>query len=77
MSKCFETAMIAAQFGTDGTSPCNLFMVNEAEAAAATALYARIYDLIVCQVCEIPYGRTHNMVEGREVPDAGLWWWYH
>jgi hypothetical protein len=50
MSKCFETAMIAAQFGTDGTSPCNLFMVNEAEAAAATALYARIYDLVVCQV---------------------------
>jgi len=48
MARCFDQAMKAARFGSNGSTPCDLFMVNEAEAAAANALHGGLYGLTVC-----------------------------
>jgi hypothetical protein len=47
MSSCLETAMKNTKFGTDGTTPPLLFMVNEAEAAALNALHSEQAKLAV------------------------------
>lgn len=38
MTCCMQAAIKAAKFGSDGITVTNLFMVNEAEAAAMNAL---------------------------------------
>ena len=38
MSSCLQEAMRQTQFGIDKQDICNIFMVNEAEAAATYAL---------------------------------------
>jgi hypothetical protein len=38
MSNCIQQAMRRTRFGVDEQSICNIFMVNEAEAAATYAI---------------------------------------
>ncbi|XPS92354.1 hypothetical protein M3J09_001751 [Ascochyta lentis] len=45
LSQCVQKAMQKAKFGTDGTSPCHMFIVNEAEAQAMTALMDKLLGL--------------------------------
>jgi hypothetical protein len=47
MILCVQTAMKNAKFGTDDLSPCNIFLVNEAEAQAMTALTDKVKELKV------------------------------
>lgn len=42
-----ERAMQDVQFGTDGQSPCNIFVVHEAEAQAMQALRESLNELEV------------------------------
>lgn len=42
-----ERAMKQVRFGTDGQSPCNLFIVHEAEAQAMQALTEHLNELEV------------------------------
>ena len=45
-----ERAMKEVKFGTDGESPCNLFVVHEAEAQAMQALAESTNELEVIHV---------------------------
>lgn len=48
MMTCVESALRYARFGIDEADMCSLFMVNEAEAAAAHVLHASAGSLTVC-----------------------------
>lgn len=49
LNQCVQTAMQEVKLGTDGTSPCKVFVVNEAEAQAMTALTDKLCGLKVCK----------------------------
>lgn len=50
-----ELAMKEVQFGTNGESPCNIFIVHEAEAQAMQALTESLNELEVtyCSLLQI------------------------
>ena len=48
MSACLQEAMKTVDLGVNGSGICNLFMVNEAEAAAMYALTSKTHQLTVC-----------------------------
>lgn len=47
MSMCARDAMQDAEFGTGGANPYNIFMVNEAEAAAMYAIESAFHEIEV------------------------------
>lgn len=47
MGTCLQDAMTIADFGLTSSGCCNLFMVNEAEAAAMYALASDFHNLEV------------------------------
>lgn len=50
MAECMEQALKLVNFGISRSNMCNLFMVNEAEAAAVYALTSEFHDLKVCTI---------------------------
>jgi hypothetical protein len=77
MSICLQNAMMTAQFGSDGIHVPQLFIVNEAEAAAMHALGSDNSFLNVSSLDGPYFLAANNVVLARRVFHfARLWWWH-